>query len=396
MKRIVVAHQLHHSEKYGGVPFGMFLGPQVRPPRLLRLRCSPGGGGGAAEERFAHTAACRACCKGHWLRHHHAVQPFAQSCEPAPRPSAPPLPPYRSWRPWVPAPSWTAWLQSLRPARRRSRPPLHLAAEPPSRRRGGRAAAGLLRLGPRSWQAFRARQLAWTSRLGYAPTLLRSQHTGQPPCPPPLPRLGRAAPLPPAPPLPLCHAYARPTRTRALLPRARQAPRVPTPAWQCTFCGRTLEFSCPPSPSHPHSSPLPIRAAYPNAPFTSLSHDPSPMMKWKEPPGPHAPLPPTLAALLPSTPRGGIARRSRAALFLRSTLPLLRLLWLWPAALMGPCPRLKCTLPVDCACTALPVFTPNSTQHCHYTKLPCKPLCTSLHRALATHCLVCKPGGPSA
>jgi beta-carotene 3-hydroxylase len=28
MRRIVVAHQLHHSEKYGGVPFGMFLGPQ--------------------------------------------------------------------------------------------------------------------------------------------------------------------------------------------------------------------------------------------------------------------------------------------------------------------------------------------------------------------------------
>jgi beta-carotene 3-hydroxylase len=28
MKRIVVAHQLHHSEKYGGVPYGMFLGPQ--------------------------------------------------------------------------------------------------------------------------------------------------------------------------------------------------------------------------------------------------------------------------------------------------------------------------------------------------------------------------------
>lgn len=24
-----MAHQLHHSEKYGGVPFGMFLGPQV-------------------------------------------------------------------------------------------------------------------------------------------------------------------------------------------------------------------------------------------------------------------------------------------------------------------------------------------------------------------------------
>ena len=33
MKRIVVAHQLHHSEKYGGVPFGMFLGPQVRRRR---------------------------------------------------------------------------------------------------------------------------------------------------------------------------------------------------------------------------------------------------------------------------------------------------------------------------------------------------------------------------
>lgn len=29
MKRIVVAHKLHHSEKYGGVPFGMFFGPQV-------------------------------------------------------------------------------------------------------------------------------------------------------------------------------------------------------------------------------------------------------------------------------------------------------------------------------------------------------------------------------
>ncbi|PSC69401.1 beta-carotene hydroxylase [Micractinium conductrix] len=28
MKRIVLAHQLHHTEKYGGVPFGMFLGPQ--------------------------------------------------------------------------------------------------------------------------------------------------------------------------------------------------------------------------------------------------------------------------------------------------------------------------------------------------------------------------------
>lgn len=28
MKRIAVAHQLHHSGKYGGAPWGMFLGPQ--------------------------------------------------------------------------------------------------------------------------------------------------------------------------------------------------------------------------------------------------------------------------------------------------------------------------------------------------------------------------------
>ena len=28
LKRIAAAHKLHHSEKYGGVPFGMFLGPQ--------------------------------------------------------------------------------------------------------------------------------------------------------------------------------------------------------------------------------------------------------------------------------------------------------------------------------------------------------------------------------
>jgi beta-carotene 3-hydroxylase len=30
MKRVAVAHRLHHSEKYGGVPWGMFFGPQVR------------------------------------------------------------------------------------------------------------------------------------------------------------------------------------------------------------------------------------------------------------------------------------------------------------------------------------------------------------------------------
>jgi beta-carotene 3-hydroxylase len=28
MKRVAAAHKLHHSEKYGGVPFGMFFGPQ--------------------------------------------------------------------------------------------------------------------------------------------------------------------------------------------------------------------------------------------------------------------------------------------------------------------------------------------------------------------------------
>lgn len=28
LKRVAIAHQLHHSEKYGGVPWGMFLGPQ--------------------------------------------------------------------------------------------------------------------------------------------------------------------------------------------------------------------------------------------------------------------------------------------------------------------------------------------------------------------------------
>jgi len=28
LRRVAVAHQMHHSDKYGGVPFGMFLGPQ--------------------------------------------------------------------------------------------------------------------------------------------------------------------------------------------------------------------------------------------------------------------------------------------------------------------------------------------------------------------------------
>lgn len=36
MKRMVVAHQIHHMDKFGGVPFGMFLGPQ-------ELESVPGG-----------------------------------------------------------------------------------------------------------------------------------------------------------------------------------------------------------------------------------------------------------------------------------------------------------------------------------------------------------------
>jgi hypothetical protein len=38
MKRVTVAHKLHHSEKYNGVPWGLFLGPQVTARTLLRLR----------------------------------------------------------------------------------------------------------------------------------------------------------------------------------------------------------------------------------------------------------------------------------------------------------------------------------------------------------------------
>jgi hypothetical protein len=38
MLRVVAAHKLHHTDKYGGVPFGLFLGPQVRraPATLAR------------------------------------------------------------------------------------------------------------------------------------------------------------------------------------------------------------------------------------------------------------------------------------------------------------------------------------------------------------------------
>eukprot|EP00882_Tetradesmus_deserticola_P017285 GHRQ01018514.1.p1 GENE.GHRQ01018514.1~~GHRQ01018514.1.p1 ORF type:complete len:186 (-),score=43.20 GHRQ01018514.1:257-814(-) len=33
MKRVTVAHKLHHAEKYKGVPWGLFLGPQVSLPQ---------------------------------------------------------------------------------------------------------------------------------------------------------------------------------------------------------------------------------------------------------------------------------------------------------------------------------------------------------------------------
>lgn len=41
-KKVVLAHQLHHSEKYGGVPFGLFFGPQVRG-----RRCNPTSSAGS-------------------------------------------------------------------------------------------------------------------------------------------------------------------------------------------------------------------------------------------------------------------------------------------------------------------------------------------------------------
>ena len=34
LKRVAIAHKLHHSEKYNGVPWGLFLGPHVRSLHL--------------------------------------------------------------------------------------------------------------------------------------------------------------------------------------------------------------------------------------------------------------------------------------------------------------------------------------------------------------------------
>jgi len=42
LKRVAIAHKLHHSEKYDGVPWGLFLGPLVRfaacPFSFFRLK----------------------------------------------------------------------------------------------------------------------------------------------------------------------------------------------------------------------------------------------------------------------------------------------------------------------------------------------------------------------
>lgn len=40
LKRVAIAHKLHHSEKYNGVPWGLFLGPHVRSQPLLHLSTS--------------------------------------------------------------------------------------------------------------------------------------------------------------------------------------------------------------------------------------------------------------------------------------------------------------------------------------------------------------------
>lgn len=34
MKKVAAAHMIHHTDKYGGLPFGMFLGPQVSHKHL--------------------------------------------------------------------------------------------------------------------------------------------------------------------------------------------------------------------------------------------------------------------------------------------------------------------------------------------------------------------------
>ena len=60
---IAVAHKLHHTEKYGGVPFGMFLGPQELEavgagPELDRL-CAEADAEAARREALREQAAGR-------------------------------------------------------------------------------------------------------------------------------------------------------------------------------------------------------------------------------------------------------------------------------------------------------------------------------------------------
>jgi hypothetical protein len=62
MKRVMVAHKLHHSEKYGGVPYGLFLGAQVGLGWGDSGGVGEGGGGwggrAVARERPAGVACC--------------------------------------------------------------------------------------------------------------------------------------------------------------------------------------------------------------------------------------------------------------------------------------------------------------------------------------------------
>ena len=69
-----LAHQLHHSEKYGGVPFGMFLGPQVggwmgrqlgsEGPGCAVCACrSRGPAGPAPLQRALASLHCRTCAR---------------------------------------------------------------------------------------------------------------------------------------------------------------------------------------------------------------------------------------------------------------------------------------------------------------------------------------------
>lgn len=57
MRRILAAHQIHHMDKFGGVPFGMFLGPQVRCRQQHRALPLQQRGGSCASARGACSGA---------------------------------------------------------------------------------------------------------------------------------------------------------------------------------------------------------------------------------------------------------------------------------------------------------------------------------------------------